>query len=105
MPHNNRMETHCSRPIRTTARCISRRSGALWSVRVGLHYRALATAVGDDLCVVLDRLARRVRQAGRTKAGSQAAAADEPRQADSQEHATFSRGARLTGHVMPIRNQ
>lgn len=23
--------------------------GALWSVRVGLHYRALATAVADDL--------------------------------------------------------
>jgi hypothetical protein len=23
--------------------------GALWSVRVGLHYRALATEVGDDL--------------------------------------------------------
>ena len=23
--------------------------GALWSVRVGLHYRALATSAGDDL--------------------------------------------------------
>jgi hypothetical protein len=23
--------------------------GALWSVRVGVHYRALATSVGDDL--------------------------------------------------------
>lgn len=26
-----------------------KRIGPLWSVRVGLHYRALATEVGDDL--------------------------------------------------------
>jgi hypothetical protein len=26
-----------------------KKSGALWSVRVGLHYRALATEVGNDL--------------------------------------------------------
>lgn len=32
--------------------------GTLWSGRVGLHYRALATEIGDDLMWFLDRFTR-----------------------------------------------
>jgi hypothetical protein len=35
----------CSKPIHTTPRCNLRK---VWSARVGLHYRALATEDGAD---------------------------------------------------------
>jgi len=74
--------------------------GSLWSVRVGLHYRALATEVGGDLVWFCDRLTRGIRHARGSKAGEQGAAADEPRSNEGQVEAAFRRVSRLSASAV-----
>ena len=69
--------------------------GTVWSVRVGLHFRALATEVAEDLIWFWSGShAEYDKIVGRKP--DQAAAADEPGPKESQIEAALPRGSRLS---------